>query len=356
MAKYDALREKALANFELLINFWKLEYKKVLEYEYDILATWRPDNNYGSVRFNTNKGRGADFAGDRLTETDAIKLGDGFDFNDFVGYTEQGQSKIGFDIIGLCQRVYHTNTYQAAAEQLGSDLRDISRRPEFINITREAIERRLNEAAERAKKIKQAAIDLWGSSGYHKVVGSPGEKYLISRGITIWDKNIRVHPSITYGPLKKSFPALLFKVQESTDSHLQAIHRIFLTPDGKKADVDEPKMALASIKGAGIWFGQPGKTLYVAEGPENALTLRQIGANFVLCTVFSTNFHTFKLPPYVERLVLAPDPDPAGDLAVEKLLNRFANVPIKIEMAPVEKKRKKDGKWADLNDIYLGVE
>ena len=46
--KYDQLREKALANFELLLNHWGIEFQLIGEHEYDFLNPTRQDDNFGA--------------------------------------------------------------------------------------------------------------------------------------------------------------------------------------------------------------------------------------------------------------------------------------------------------------------
>lgn len=355
--KHDALREKALANFDLLLEFWKVDYKKITQHEYDLLATWRKDKNFGSCRFNTFKGRGADFAGNSFSKEDFKLFGSGFDENDFSGFSSEGQAKIGFDIIGLCQRLYHCNTYQDAIKYLGDDLRALARDKDIIQPTEELIKERKEREEKNKQRILAYARDLWESAKYHSLKRSIGEKYLNSRGIYKLDKNIRFHPSIQYTPLKTSYPALLFKVQRNPDDDIQAIHRIYLEPSGIKAKVDNPKMALSNVKGGAIWLGEKSSTLYVSEGPENALTCLEMGASFAACTVFSSNFHNLEIPSNVTKLILVPDPDPAGMKAIEKFIEAkrslcsISNLKIEVLNMPIIKKS--NGKYKDINEIYV---
>ena len=327
----DEVRETALINFETLLNFWGIEYKKITEHEYDILATWRTDKNFGSVRFNTDKGRGADFAGGFLEECDYIKFGAGFDKSDFNGFSGQGQSKIGFDIIGLCQRILNLDTYKKTKEQVENILTEISKTRGLIPAASDAAERRKKEAKSREKRLITYARDLWESSKFHKFKGSIGEKYLKSRGITKQDKNMRFNPSIQYGTLRQNFPALLFKVQQDPEGPLVAIHRIYLDNSGTKAKLDNPKMALAPVKGAGIWFGELSSTLALTEGPENALTLRELGYSFVVSSIFGSNLHNIKIPKYIKKLIIFPDTDSPGLAAFERAKQVYGALNIEVE-------------------------
>lgn len=349
MPSIDEVREKALANFDILLHYWKLDYKKITEYEYDILATWRKDQNFGSVRFNLDKARGADFAGGSLTDIDFSKLGSGFTKEDFNGFTSQGQSKIGFDIVGLCQRVYQKNTYQEAAKCLNNDLEVISKHRKLFTPAADAAIRREKEQQQKTKRHKELANDLWESCKYHNFFGSVGEKYLLNRGIRVKDKNIRCHPSIRYGISKTNYPALLFKVQAGPDKPLTAIHRIYLSQNGTKAKLENPKMALAPIKGMGIWIGNPSRTLALTEGPENALTLRELGHNFVVSSIFGTNLHNINIPKYVRKLIIYPDPDEPGMASFDRAKKTYTKLGIEVEGYVLPR-----GKF-DLNDLINGT-
>lgn len=179
----DELREKALANFELLLEYLKVDFRKVTENEYDILATWRTDRNFGSVRFNTEKNRGADFAGGSLTEADFAALGNGFSKEDFVGFSGEAQAKIGFDVIGVFQRIFRNNNYRDTAQLLNAVLIKISSDSSYVQTARDAKNRRIKLAREKAEKLKKVALDLWESSKHHKIDNSPAQRYLQTRGI-----------------------------------------------------------------------------------------------------------------------------------------------------------------------------
>lgn len=350
----DDLREKTLSNFELILEHLNVDYRKVTENEYDILATWRTDRNFGSVRFNTEKGRGADFAGGYLGEDDYSKLGVGFSAEDFAGYSDQGQAKIGFDIIGLFQRVFNTNNYQFAAEKLKIVINEISSQSGYVNTGREAYIQRLQRQQLKEKHIKKIARDIWESCKHHKFEGSLGQVYLQSRGIYKQDPSVRFHPGIQYAALKTNYPALIFRVQKEIRGPVEAIHRIYLDHSGKKAKIDNPKMALAPIKGLGIWFGEPNRTLYLTEGPENALSLMEMGVEFAVSSIYGTNLHNLTIPKCVKTLIIYPDVDPPGMAAYERAQAVYGELNIQVEGHLLEKKILGNQKMLDINDLLRG--
>lgn len=337
--KYALLKERALANFDLLINYWKLEYIKIGDNEYDFLSPTRADNNFGACRFNVAKGYGADFAGVSFSKKEYESIGKGFCREDFAGFTEYGQTRNGFDIIGLCQRIHNRNSYQEAAELLKQQLIEISQNAQILEITKEDIDKRYKEIEARKAKTLEWANKAWKYSQSFK--NTLAEKYLNSRGIFLqaWENepNIKFHPKIYNKEIEKTVPCVLFKVSNSPNGELRAIHRIWIALDGsRKAKLSNPKMALGSIEGGAIWFGDPCEKLYIAEGPEEALNIKyNFQRNFVCSTVYATNFHNLIIPSYVTEVVLCPDDcdDGAGKESAIKAIKAYTKQNKKIKMA-----------------------
>lgn len=356
MAQFEHLREHALANFELLLIHWKIEYIAVNTVEFDLIAKWRQDGNFGAVRFNTVKNWGADFAGIQIAKMDFGKLGEGFDRTDCAGIVSGTSTATGFDIIGLCQKVYNCSTYKDAAKQLLFDWQAISQNGKAVLPNSEAIARRKELVERHRLQRSKMAQNMWKMAKGIKFEGSQGAVYLSARGLPeswIRENNIRFHPRIINKELNKTLPAILFKVSQTPFSELVAIHRIYLSDDGwSKANISNPKMALASIKGCAIWFGTPCEKLHIAEGPENALTLREMGAQFVACAINATNFHNLTIPPNVTDVVLCPDADEAGTTAAGKAQHEYAQVQKKKVSFLYPPKLNVNNKQVDWNDVW----
>lgn len=331
MAKHDQLREKGLANFDSLLALWGIEYKKLTEHEYDFLSPTRSDRNFGACRFNTYKGRGADFASATITERDCKFFGAGFTPADFLGYSNGEYQKSGFDIIGLVQRVHNCSSYQDAIGYLKNDLGKISEQGGIIVPPKDAAEKRRKELEQQLQKKIELSQKIWHTAKDYK--GSKAKLYFENRhGLKVDETNIRINTSLKHISGKR-YPTILFKVQKEPKGSIVAIHRIFLTEDySQKAPVDDPKMALGAIKGAGIWFGEPCETLFIAEGPENALGLRYVGKQFVVSTVYSTNYHNLVIPNYVKIVYLVPDNDKAGMSACKLAIQAYLKQGKKVKM------------------------
>lgn len=348
--KYDQLREQALANFELLLNYWGIEYKLIGDNEYDFLNPTRRDTNFGACRFNIEKGIGSDFAGRGFERNDFSRFGIGFTADDFSGVTRTGESvRNGFDIIGLVQRIYKIGSYKEAAELLRDELSKLKSSTEYITPAKDAAERRKEKQRKNNERIVTYANNVWNACRDIKLEGSLAEEYFKSRGLfNVKEQNIRFHPSIKNRELKQTLPAVLFKVQASPKADLSAIHRIYLTQHGRKANVAAPKMALAKIANSAIWFGEPSEQLAIAEGPENALTARYCyNFGFVCSTISASNFSALTIPSYVKQLVLLPDEDDAGINSYKKAVKAYQAQGIKhIQRAMLD--------WGKLDELVRG--
>ena len=339
---YRQIEETALANFELLLAYWKIDYIKISEVEYDFKNPNRKDTNFGACRFNTEKGKGADFAGISFSPNEFSAFGPGFTRKDFASPSQDAADNWGFNVIGLCQRISNATDYQHAAKRLNAILREVAGNQSFRQVTEEFIRQR-DEDRTRATMAKRLnAAKVWGFCSPY--IGTAGEEYFKNRNIFLnsVEPNIRFHPRIKNAEIGGFLPALLFKVQADYDGDLVAIHRIYIKSDGSgKADLDNNKMALGSIKGAGIWFGEPDETLYVAEGPESALSLVSLGYKYVISSINAGNFAELGIPDSVRKCVLCPDNDGAGMAALAKANVAYGEIQkkkIEIKIPPSEYK------------------
>lgn len=352
--KLDILKEDALANIEKLLRLWKIDYTKVNDLEYDFLSPSRIDNNFGAVRFNIEKGLGADFANTGFSDENFKNFGEGFDRTDF-GFSANRNVSFGFDIIGLAQRVHNSKSYKQAARDLEADIRVIRDDKDFIRADLDAHIKRTAKALEASKVRIDYAKRV--AKYCYSFIDTLGQTYLKSRGLDISHNEpvIKFHAKVMCKDVKKALPALIFMIQNEPNGEIQGIHRIYLKEDGSgKADVPEPKKALGIVKGNAIWFGKPDKKLYIVEGPENALTLLHCGAKFVACAINAANMPMLTIPKGVEFIVICPDRDPAGFKSAAQC--RVAYDTYRLEVCYPTEKLLKNGKYADLNDLLIGRE
>lgn len=350
--RHSEIEAQALFNFELLLHHWGIDYIKISPVEYDFLSPSRKDIHFGACRFNTDKGTGADFAGTSYSTRDFNAVGQGFSHEDFASFGEGISNNWGFNIIGLCQRIFRSPTYADAAAMLTRSLKELKENPSYHRISKSAIEKRKQRLESEIQEKIKFASKIWEKC--ITIDGTPGETYLASRGILLDapEANMRFHPLIMNGELKKPLPTLLFKVQKEPNGNLVAIHRIYLKEDGNgKANVNNPKMALGSIKGGAVWFGKEQSTLSIVEGCENALAIRCLGGSYVVSTINAGNFSFLRIPPYVTEVILLPDNDEAGRLATVRATRAYQDQgkTVKIKFPPLIKGKKK----SDWNDFLL---
>lgn len=350
MNKYTALKETALINFDKLLDYWQLNYQKISDTEYDFINPGRDDSNFGACRFNTKKGIGADFAGANFTELDFSKIGRGFTKEDFIGLGETGSNtNWGFDVIGLCGRLHKISDYKESARRLITDLKEIESAVGIINLSKKEIEKKEQlRSIANENKIKYAAKTF---ERCQPIEGTEGERYFKARAISKFEGcGIKYHSAILNKESGTLTPTILFAVKANHDGPIQAIHRIFLNSNGTgKAALVSPKMALGPIKGAGIWLlgaHHLQEKLYIAEGPENALSILSMGRGPVVSTINATNFSNLFVPENIKIIVLCPDNDKAGIANTKKALKAYHKKGrvIKIAMPPPGK---------DFNDLLM---
>lgn len=168
--------------------------------------------------------------------------------------------------------------------------------------------KRLNESWSKSLSLKHPDAEV-------------ARNYLRSRGITHLSPYIRFVPSLAYyekdddGNYKKkgSYPACIAKLYK-VDRQPVALHRTYLTPDGRKAPLSDNKKTTAmpegwTISGGAIRLDPPGPVLLVAEGIETALSIRQVYKLPTWATHSAGLMESLELPPEVKVLLIFGDKD-----------------------------------------------
>lgn len=178
-----------------------------------------------------------------------------------------------------------------------------------------------------ARDGEEAAHRLFASG--IPIAGTPGERYLRSRGITApldWPA-LRFHPRLWYrddrSPVRQSWPGLLAAV---TDLHgaITGVHRTWLDRQRPaKAPFPEPRRALGHLLGNGVRFGHARDVLLAGEGLETVLALKSVLPHLPMVAALSANhLAALMLPPGLIRLYVAQDDDAAGRMAADRLQAR----------------------------------
>lgn len=179
--------------------------------------------------------------------------------------------------------------------------------------------------AERREEVaNRNALRLWREAS--TIAGSPAEKYLASRGITIASPELRFHPRMPLGPkgAVRFLPAMVAAVRN--DAGILALHRSFLDLDKTSlASFDQPRRALGSPGSGAVRFAYPdGGRLGLAEGNETALSAMQMFNIPCWATLGNERFGLVTIPESVRQLYLFVDNDAGGHLAEERAREAYA--------------------------------
>jgi hypothetical protein len=158
----------------------------------------------------------------------------------------------------------------------------------------------------------------------------PANLYLKDRGISGPESTIlRFHPYCPYfdtenGKQASYHPAIIAAVAESS-GQMMGIQRIYLSPDGRKADLQDPKKCLGAVKGGAIRLGQLSADIAITEGIETGLAV-MLGTGMPVWAAISANgMESIHFPIEVKRVFIWADLDKSsrGTRAAEKLAQRL---------------------------------
>jgi putative DNA primase/helicase len=184
------------------------------------------------------------------------------------------------------------------------------------------------------------------------VHGDPVWRYLNRRlGIEQVSGGLRLHPGLRYtdedGRDLGRFPAMLGKIQYP-DGTGASIHRTYLTDEGHKAPVPQPKKVMAGkpLNTGAVRLCEAGSTLGIAEGIETALAA---SIRFRVPAWAATNAALLEawIPPAgVERVLIAGDNDASytGQAAAFRLARRLVQEELAVDIRIPEQVGKD---WAD---------
>jgi hypothetical protein len=160
------------------------------------------------------------------------------------------------------------------------------------------------------------------------IAGTVAETYLRARGIT--DLHgvdcLRFHPRCYYrSPADASteaWPAMIAAVTD-LQGHITA-HRTWLDPSGRdKAPLDTPRRAMGHLLGNAVRFGPASEVMAAGEGIETMLSLRCVIPSMPMVAALSVaHLGAILFPAALSRLHIVCDDDPAGDGAMNRLMDR----------------------------------
>jgi putative DNA primase/helicase len=173
----------------------------------------------------------------------------------------------------------------------------------------------------------------------------PVANYLRGRGISgIAGYALRIHPGLGYYERDKfgeprlvgQFPAMVAKI-ESADGKTESFHTTYLTPEGKKADLQAAKRILppiTTINGCAIRLSPIAEHIAVTEGIENALAVTEGEGLPCWACVSANGIESFIPPEGVKQVTIYSDNDASftGQAAAYALAKRLHRAGLKAEV------------------------
>jgi len=143
------------------------------------------------------------------------------------------------------------------------------------------------------------------------------------------DGDIRWHPTLKHRPSGYVGPALVALVTDAATGEAISLHRTWVYADGRKADIDPPRLLLGGHRKQGgvirLWPDEAVTAgLGIAEGVETALSLAWAYAPVWAC-IDAGNLAAFPYLPGVQSLVIGADNDPKGAGAADECAQRWAD-------------------------------
>ena len=161
------------------------------------------------------------------------------------------------------------------------------------------------------------AISIWNTT--QPIAGSIAEIYLQSRWLQTWSSDMRFHPNLYFADDRTERPTLVCAVRR--EGKIVGIHRTFLTGTGEKLG----KKMLGPCGGGAVYVGGNGDVTAVAEGIENALSVRIMSGDHrasYFAALSATGMSKLKLPEDCGQLMVFADGDKTGMTAAYELGQR----------------------------------
>ena len=215
-----------------------------------------------------------------------------------------------------------------------------------IGAAKQRHDTRADETSDRQRT--EMALGIWAET--QPAAGSLVETYLRARGINIPSPPaLRFHPALKHSSGGR-WPALVAVVTRGAEGEPIAIHRTFLSPDGRgKAPIDRQKMLLGPCRGGVVRLGPATNPLMVGEGIETCLAAMQATGLSAWAALSTSGLRSLDLPPVVREIIVLADGDDSGESAA-----RTAGLRWRREGRLVRIARPPAG--MDFNDVLLDLE
>lgn len=171
------------------------------------------------------------------------------------------------------------------------------------------------------KRKSDLARSIW------KAAKSPANaataRYLESRGIlSLPPPTIRHAGAVKHPGTGLHLEAMVCAVQQP-GGEIGGIHVTFLTPDGRKAPVSNPKIRWGRVPGGACRLARADDLVVLVEGVEDGLSIIQATGLPAWAMLGTSGFGSVELPERIRRVIVAPDSDEAGQAIIDKAGERL---------------------------------
>jgi putative DNA primase/helicase len=193
----------------------------------------------------------------------------------------------------------------------------------------------------QSDRMRDRAREIWDEA--RPITGGPAARYLLSRGLATFPASLRYHPRTPFGRGRTARyrPAIVAAVAEPR--RFTGLQRLFIEPDGSSlaTDLEKPKWGLARPLGGAVQLAPAGPVLGLAEGVETAMSAAFLLGIPVWAALGGERLHQILIPSVVRRLILLPDSDRAGRIAVPRAQAAYADCAFDLGL---------EWPWANQND------
>lgn len=212
---------------------------------------------------------------------------------------------------------------------------------------RPAVTRPKRGVSNGARKM-EIALRIWREA--NPVEGALSARYLARRRIAApYPVTLRHHPALWHPGLRRKIPGMVAAIT-LPHAGLVAIHRTWLEEPGRKCAAGPQRAMLGPAAGGAVRIRKGSGRLIVAEGIENAMSVRDLRArpgDSVWAALTSTGMMRLTLPKEPGELLIAPDWDEAGVRGMVRLWRRARDAGWKVGLL------KPPGPGVDWNDLAM---
>jgi putative DNA primase/helicase len=184
--------------------------------------------------------------------------------------------------------------------------------------------------------------------------GDPVARYLVGRvGLASFPPCLRTAYNLRYPDCVALYSAMIAMVT-APNGQPSILHRTYLTDDGNKAPVTEPRLWMPGTiaKGSAVRLTPAAKVLGIAEGVETALSASALFGVPCWAAGNAANLTAWQPPDETKRIVIFGDNDPnyVGQAAAFALAKRLGSRDRAVEVQiPAEA----DTDWNDVHKLLL---